>query len=111
MSERIIGLYEQNEKDLEGKFNQGATDFKLLAFEQYFNLHKENKEKKEPMLKLYRVVNKFLKTEVEDIKVLSLADFADYGKPAKIVKLFGGKVQYEQAVKELENSIYEMEVG
>ena len=67
MSERIIGLYEQNEKDLEGKFNQGATDFKLLAFEQYFNLHKENKEKKEPMLKLYRVVNKFLKTEVEDI--------------------------------------------
>ena len=38
MSERIIGLYEQNEKDLEGKFNQGATDFKLLAFEQYFNL-------------------------------------------------------------------------
>ncbi|MBR3039263.1 MAG: DEAD/DEAH box helicase family protein [Lachnospiraceae bacterium] len=52
-------------------------------------------------------------TEVEDIKVLSLADFANYGKPAKIVKLFGGKEQYEQAVKELENTIYEteMEVG
>lgn len=30
-------------------------------------------------------------TEVEDIKVLSLADFANFGKPAKIVKLFGGK--------------------
>lgn len=51
-------------------------------------------------------------TEVEDIKVLSLADFANYGKPAKIVKLFGGKVQYEQAVKELEENIYdELEVG
>ena len=50
-------------------------------------------------------------TEVEDIKVLSLADFEKYGKPAKIVKLFGGKVQYEQAVKELEESIYEIEVG
>lgn len=49
-------------------------------------------------------------TEVEDIKVLSLADFANYGKPAKIVKLFGGKAQYEQAVKELESSIYD-EVG
>ena len=32
-------------------------------------------------------------TEVEDIKVLSLADFANYGKPAKIVKLFGGKAE------------------
>ena len=51
-------------------------------------------------------------TEVEDMKVLSLADFADYGKPAKIVKLFGGKTQYEMAVKELEENIYdEVEVG
>ena len=51
-------------------------------------------------------------TEVEDIKVLSLADFANYGKPAKIVKLFGGKAQYEAAVKELEANIYEeVEVG
>ncbi len=50
-------------------------------------------------------------TEVEDIKVLSLADFEKYGKPAKIVKLFGGKVQYEQAVKELEDNIYGIEVG
>lgn len=51
-------------------------------------------------------------TEVEDIKVLSLAEFADYGKPAKIVKLFGGKEQYEEAVKNLEDSIYsETEIG
>ena len=50
-------------------------------------------------------------TEVEDIKVLSLADFADFGKPAKIVKLFGGKVQYEAAIKELEANIYELEVS
>lgn len=51
-------------------------------------------------------------TEVEDIKVLSLADFANYGKLAKIVKLFGGKAQYEAAVRELEANIYEeIEVG
>ena len=49
-------------------------------------------------------------TEVEDIKVLSLADFAEFGKPAKIVKLFGGKAQYEAAIRELEESIYEFEV-
>ena len=49
---------------------------------------------------------------MEDIKVLSLADFANYGKPAKIVKLFGGKAQYESAVRELEENIYdEIEVG
>ena len=51
-------------------------------------------------------------TEVEDIKVLSLADFANYGKPAKIVKFFGGKSKYEEAIKELEENIYdEIEVG
>ena len=49
-------------------------------------------------------------TEVEDIKVLSLADFEKYGKPAKIVKLFGGKDQYEQAIKELENHLYSQDV-
>ena len=50
-------------------------------------------------------------TEVEDMKVLQLADFAEYGKPSRIVKLFGGKEEYEQAVKELEENIYEIEVG
>lgn len=50
-------------------------------------------------------------TEVEDIRVLSLADFANFGKPAKIVKLFGGKAQYEAAIRELEENIYEFEVS
>jgi len=59
---------------------------------------------------LEKYMNKGI-TEVEDIKVLSLPDFADFGKPAKIVKLFGGKAQYEAAIKELEANIYELEVG
>ncbi len=50
--------------------------------------------------------NKGIK-EIEDIKVLSLAEFADYGKPAKIVKLFGGKTAYKKAIKELEENIYD----
>ena len=33
-------------------------------------------------------------TEVEDIKVLSLTDFAKFGKPSRIVKLFGGKIKF-----------------
>lgn len=48
--------------------------------------------------------------EVEDIKVLSLADFANFGKPAKIVRLFGGRAQYETAIRELEENIYDFEV-
>ena len=50
-------------------------------------------------------------TEVEDIKVLSLVDFANYGKPSRIVKLFGGKAQYEAAIRELEAHLYELEVS
>lgn len=38
-------------------------------------------------------------TEVEYINVLSLADFANCGKPTKIVMLVGSKVQYESGVK------------
>lgn len=49
-------------------------------------------------------------TEVEDIKVLSLTDFAKFGKPSRIVKLFGGKIQYEAAIRELEENIYEVGV-
>lgn len=48
-------------------------------------------------------------SEVEDITVLSLSDFAEYGKPSKIVKLFGGLEQYEMAVKELEDNLYTLE--
>ncbi len=55
---------------------------------------------------LEKYMNKGI-TEVEDIKVLSLSDFSDYGKPGRIVKLFGGKEQYEKAVKELEQAIYD----
>ena len=40
-----------------------------------------------------------------------MADFANYGKPAKIVKLFGGKAQYESAVRELEDNIYDVMEG
>lgn len=40
-------------------------------------------------------------TEVEDIKVLSLSEFSDFGKPSKIVSLFGGKEEYFTAIRKL----------
>ncbi len=48
-------------------------------------------------------------TEMENIRILSMKDFAEFGKPAKIVKLFGGKEGYEQALRELEDNIYGVE--
>ncbi|MDO5450772.1 MAG: DEAD/DEAH box helicase family protein [Akkermansia sp.] len=44
--------------------------------------------------------------EVEDISVLKLDPFRQKGSPSHIVKLFGSKDQYRQALRELENAIY-----
>jgi len=47
-------------------------------------------------------------SQLEDTQVLRLDPFIRMGKPAAIVKLFGGKEGYLQAVKELENEIYKV---
>lgn len=44
--------------------------------------------------------------EIEKTEVLRLNPFAKFGKPAKIVQLFGGKAGYLKAVKALQNAIY-----
>ncbi|MBU4538138.1 MAG: DEAD/DEAH box helicase family protein [Weeksellaceae bacterium] len=43
---------------------------------------------------------------IEETKILTIRPFTDYGTPIEIIKIFGGKVQYEEAVKELERAIY-----
>lgn len=47
--------------------------------------------------------------EIEDRKVLKLADFARFGKPAKIAGYFGKKDGYDQAVEDMENNLYDDE--
>ena len=44
--------------------------------------------------------------EIEDMKVLTVDPIKEIGTPAEIVKLFGGKAQYLQAIRELEAEIY-----
>lgn len=44
--------------------------------------------------------------EIEETKVLQLHEFQQFGSPMKVVKAFGGKAAYEQAVKELEDEIF-----
>src|SRR5690606_20262342 len=44
---------------------------------------------------------------IENPKVLKLKPFSDIGTPLEIIKdIFGGKDQYEQAIKELENELF-----
>ena len=45
-------------------------------------------------------------TYLENPQVLELDDFKEFGSPLKIVKLFGNKKKYIEAVKELEKEIY-----
>lgn len=43
---------------------------------------------------------------IEDTKVLQLAPFTEMGTVVELVKAFGGKTDYQQAVKELEKHLY-----
>lgn len=44
---------------------------------------------------------------IEDIKVLKVNPFDQFGTPTEIIKFFGGKQQYLQAVSQLERALYE----
>ncbi|HEY9818977.1 MAG TPA: type I restriction-modification enzyme R subunit C-terminal domain-containing protein, partial [Candidatus Obscuribacterales bacterium] len=44
---------------------------------------------------------------IEDTKVLQLDPFADMGTPVEIVKSFGGKKKYRQAIQELGQLLYD----
>ena len=43
---------------------------------------------------------------IEDIKILTVNPFDDFGTPLEIVNLFGGKNQYMMAITQLEQAIY-----
>ena len=44
---------------------------------------------------------------IEDIKVLKVNPFDQFGTPTEIIKLFGGKSQYLQALTQLEKELYQ----
>ena len=43
---------------------------------------------------------------IEAFNVLRVKPLSEFGTPVEIVRLFGGKDQYEQAIRELEIAIY-----
>jgi type I restriction enzyme R subunit len=44
---------------------------------------------------------------IEDIKVLKVNPFEQFGTPTEIIQLFGGKLQYLQALSQLEQALYQ----
>lgn len=47
---------------------------------------------------------------IEDAKVLKLKPFSDIGTPLEIIKnIFGGKLNYEKAIQDLENELFKQE--
>ena len=45
-------------------------------------------------------------TELDDPRILQLAPFDEMGTPVQLVKEFGGRKQFEQAVHEMQNALY-----
>jgi len=43
---------------------------------------------------------------IEDVAVLKVQPFSEMGRPMELIKGFGGKAQYQQAIKELEQLLY-----
>lgn len=63
---------------------------------------------------LEALLDKYMNTgvyELEKTDILKLDPFLKMGKPAKIAGYFGGKDGYLQAVRDLENALYEYEAG
>ncbi len=63
---------------------------------------------------LEALLDKYMNTGIYDIEkteILKLDPFLKLGKPSKIAGYFGGKAGYIRAVQELEQAIYEDEVG
>jgi type I restriction enzyme R subunit len=45
---------------------------------------------------------------LESMEILRIKPFEQFGSPIEIIKSFGGKKQYLEAIKELEKQIYEV---
>lgn len=107
------------------KFDKDIDDFDLILHVAYGKKLKTRQQrtkaaKKSDALKKFpdkcqTVLNALLEkytangiNELENLQVLRNAPFDSMGSPPSIVKLFGGKEGYLQAVRELENLIYEV---
>ena len=69
LNEEVIKFFDEKiENELDKKFEQGAIDFKLFIFEQYDYILLNNKKvNKEYQKNYFKLMNKYLKNEIEEI--------------------------------------------
>lgn len=127
--ETISALFKEHGIDLQAlKVSQGMTDVDTFDFIMHVAFDKKPLTRKERAndVKKRDFISKYSGTakavlealldmysnegvqQIEDTQVLKLDPFIRMGKPSAIVKLFGGKDGYLQAVRELENEIYKV---
>lgn len=116
-------LWEALQEDVEAKVGKPMDPFDLVchvAFDQPPLSRKERAEnvKKRNYFAKYQgaarqvleaLLDKYADTgltNIEDIKILQLDPFSKIGAPMELVKAFGGKAGYTQAIVELEKSLY-----
>ena len=125
--ETISNLFKEHGIDLKSlKESQGMADIDTFDFIMHIAFDKKpltrkeraNNVKKRDFISKYNGTAKAVLEalldmysnegvqQIEDTQVLKLAPFIRMGKPASIVKLFGGKDGYIKTIKELENEIY-----
>lgn len=130
--DKIRDLLREKGIDLEKmKAEQGMTDVDDFDFICHVAFDKKpltrreraNNVKKRDFLSKYSdtarevleaLLDKYMDTgiyELEKTDILKLDPFLKMGKPAKIAGYFGGKSGYLQAVRELEDALYENEAG
>ncbi len=116
-------LWEALQEDVEGKLGKPLDPFDLIchvAFDQPARSRKERadsvkkrnyfakyegtaREVLEALLEKYADAGPEV---IEDMKVLQLDPFSRMGSPVELIKVFGNKAAYNQAVAELERQIY-----
>ena len=67
ITERIIQIFEKNEAELDRRNEKGVIDFKLLILDGYNHLLITSKDRLEIGKKFFKLINKYLKTENEEI--------------------------------------------
>jgi len=117
-------LWEALQEDVEAKLGKPLDAFDLIchvAFDQPPLSRRERAEnvKKRNYFAKYQgaarqvleaLLAKYADTgiePIEDMKILTLPPFSELGAPMELVKAFGGKAGYTQAVAELEAELYE----
>lgn len=116
-------MWEALDEEVQAKRGQPLDPFDLIchiAFDQPPLTRKERAEqvKKRNYFAKYSgaarqvleaLLDKYADTgieHIEDIKILQLDPFSQIGAPVELVRAFGGKPGYQQAIQELESELY-----